>query len=94
LSTDLPERGTLPAELVLYHTAGCHLCELAEALIALPLVAAAGVRLRLVDIADSDALMERYGTRIPVLANAAVLGEEIGWPFDEAAVRGLLAALS
>ena len=66
---------------------------LAEA-IALPLVAAAGVRLRLVDIADSDALMERYGTRIPVLANTAVLGEEIGWPFDEAAVRGLLAALS
>ena len=52
------------------------------------------MRLRLVDIADSDALMERYGTRIPVLANAALLGEEIGWPFDEAAVRGLLAALS
>ena len=38
--------------------------------------------------------MERYGTRIPVLANTAVLGEEIGWPFDEAAVRGLLAALN
>jgi Glutaredoxin-like domain (DUF836) len=85
------ERGA--RELVLYHTAGCHLCELAEA-IALPLAAAAGVRLRLVDIAASDALMERYGTRIPVLRNPAALGEEIGWPFDEAAVRGLLAGIS
>lgn len=80
-------------ELVLYHTAGCHLCELAEA-IALPLAAAAGVRLRRVDIAASDALTERYGTRIPVLRNPAILGEEIGWPFDEAAVRGLLAGIS
>lgn len=85
------ERGA--RELVLYHTAGCHLCELAEA-IALPLAAAAGVRLRRVDIAASDALTERYGTRIPVLRNPAILGEEIGWPFDEAAVRGLLAGIS
>ena len=80
-------------ELVLYHTAGCHLCELAEA-IALPLAVAAGVRLRLLDIAASDVLMERYGTRLPVLRNPAALGEEIGWPFDETAVRGLLAGVS
>ena len=84
------ERGE--RELLLYHTAGCHLCELAEA-IALPLAAAAGVRLRLVDIAGSEALMERYGTRIPVLRDPAALAAEIGWPFDEAAVRGLLAGL-
>jgi Glutaredoxin-like domain (DUF836) len=80
-------------ELVLYHTAGCHLCELAEAIVR-PLAVDEGVRVRLVDIAANDALMERYGVRIPVLANPAVFGEEIGWPFDEAAVRGLLAGIS
>jgi len=80
-------------ELVLYHTAGCHLCELAEAIVR-PLAVVAGVRVRLVDIADSEALMARYGVRIPVLANPAVPGEEIGWPFDEGAVRGLLAGVS
>ena len=40
-----------------------------------------------------EALMERYGTRIPVLRDPAALAAEIGWPFDEAAVRGLLAGL-
>jgi len=79
--------------LVLYHTAGCHLCELAEA-IARPLAGAAGVRLRLSDIAGSDALMERYGTRIPVLADPAVPGEEIGWPFAAAEVAEMLGAVS
>ena len=80
-------------ELVLYHTTGCHLCELAEAIVR-PLAVAAEVRVQLVDIADSEALMARYGVRIPVLADPAVPGEEIGWPFDEAAVRGLLAGVS
>lgn len=78
-------------DLVLYHTAGCHLCELAEAIV-VPLAGAQGVRVRLVDIAGSDALMERYGTRIPVLADPAVPGAERGWPFGEAEVRELLLA--
>ena len=32
-----------------------------------------------VDIADDEALLARYGTRIPVLA---CRGREIGWPFN------------
>jgi hypothetical protein len=70
--------------LTLYTTEGCHLCEHAEAILdelALPFTA--------VDIADSDALMERYGVRIPVLATAS--GRELGWPFDGSAVTAFLA---
>lgn len=68
----------------LYHTEGCHLCELAEALLA-PLAARRGWRIGRIDIAGDDALVERYGVRIPVLQDA-LSGAEIGWPFDAEAV--------
>ncbi len=93
LSLDLPQFQTPVAGLVLYHTAGCHLCELADALV-VPLAHAAGVRLERIDIADSECLLERYGTRIPVLCGSGEHAAEIGWPFDAEAVRRLLAALS
>lgn len=81
------------ADLILYHTLGCHLCELAEALV-VPLAQARGLRLKRVDIADSEQLLERYGTRIPVLRAGALRGEEeIGWPFDAERVRDLLTRL-
>ncbi len=41
------------------------------------------------DIADDDALTERYGVRIPVLVNQAS-GQELGWPFDAAAIETFL----
>lgn len=75
---------TSERELLLYHTAGCHLCELALGIVG-PLCARSGWRLRLLDIADDDALLERYGVRIPVVRDEA-RAVEIGWPFDEAAV--------
>jgi hypothetical protein len=65
--------------LVLYGTSGCHLCDQAEAL----LKTAAGARAldwRYVDIALDDALVARYGSRIPVLL--ARDGRELGWPFS------------
>lgn len=65
--------------LTLYGTPGCHLCEEAEAL----LRQAAGARAiewRYVDIALDDALVARYGIRIPVLLTAS--GQELGWPFS------------
>ncbi len=80
-------------DLLLFHTTGCHLCELADALVA-PIARAAGLSLVRVDIADSDALLERYGTRIPVLRGAGERDAEIGWPFDAEAVRRLLAGVS
>ncbi|MDA9711664.1 glutaredoxin family protein, partial [Luminiphilus sp.] len=47
-------------QLVLYTTAGCHLCEHAEAILD-----AAACDYAPVDIADDLSLMERYGVRIP-----------------------------
>jgi len=35
-----------------------------------------------IDIADDEALVEKYGILIPVLKRARD-GEELGWPFDE-----------
>lgn len=78
--------------LILYSTAGCHLCELAEAQLqqALPMF---DLSWRCVDIADSPELMELYGVRIPVVAEPGS-GREIGWPFGQPELRAWLAQLS
>lgn len=65
--------------LTLYGTPGCHLCDEAEALLrqaetARPLL------WRYVDIALDDALVSRYGERIPVICTED--GREMGWPFS------------
>lgn len=65
--------------LTLYSTSGCHLCELAEALIAPLLPEHCSVEI--IDIAESDQLIEQYGIRIPVLQRPDD-GSELGWPFD------------
>lgn len=59
--------------LKLYTTLGCHLCEQLEALLAT--LCAEPYRLERVEISDDDALVERYGVRIPVLVDEA--GEEL-----------------
>lgn len=52
--------------LILYTTAHCTLCEQAlDMLLALPEVA--GHELLVIDIANDDALLDRYGETIPVL---------------------------
>lgn len=61
-------------EYVLYHTDGCHLCELA-----LALVEQTKVNFKHVDICESAELAERYGTSIPVFACGQ---RELCWPFD------------
>ncbi len=61
--------------LTLYTTAGCHLCQHAEAILE-----AAHCDYEAIDIADDLALMERYGVRIPVVREVG--GRELGWPFD------------
>ena len=73
-----------PRLLELYHTAACHLCERAAALLA-PLAAEQGWLVELIDIAGDDELEARYAVRIPVLRDPAD-GRELGWPFDRAAV--------
>lgn len=61
-------------DLILYHTDGCHLCEIAQSL-----VEQLGMVYQHIDICDDDLLAERYGISIPVL----VMGDkELFWPFD------------
>jgi hypothetical protein len=63
----------------LFTTLGCHLCELAEEEI-MPLVEH-GLMVELIDIADSEALVDAYGLRIPVLRRLDT-GAELSWLFD------------
>lgn len=76
----------MASSLYLYSTAGCHLCEQAEALLQ-PFLHAGLFSLQVIEISHDEELVQRYGIRIPVLAYEAV-GErqELGWPFDQAQV--------
>lgn len=81
-------------QLILYGTAGCHLCEAAEDLLAHGIACRPGrYAVTLTDIAGDDALLERYGVRIPVLREAAS-GAELGWPFDAATLLDFLHRLN
>jgi hypothetical protein len=70
--------------LNLYKTLGCHLCEDAAAMVKKQQVA--DVTLNLVEIIDSENLIDQYGTRIPVIKfqkEAGIESAELGWPFTE-----------
>lgn len=66
-------------ELLFYTTSQCHLCELAEALlVSTPMPTP--IPVDVVDIAHSKELVERFGTRIPVLQRSDT-EQELDWPF-------------
>lgn len=71
---------TRKADLFFYTTAGCHLCEQAEALL-IQLIDQRQVSIEAIDIAESEALVDQYGLRIPVV-KAAKTEQELGWPFS------------
>lgn len=66
-------------ECQLFGTLGCHLCEVAEALL-MPFVEH-GLLVELVDIAEHEHWIEDYGLRIPVLRRSDT-GAELNWPFE------------
>jgi hypothetical protein len=68
-------------ELSFYTTAQCHLCELAEALLVNTPVPSP-IPVNVVDIAQSEELVNTYGTRIPVLRRSDT-GNELSWPFTQ-----------
>lgn len=73
-------------QLWLYQRDDCHLCDQALAVLA-------SARTPAFDsvFIDDDALLEqRYGCRVPVLADQR--GRELDWPFDPAQVQAWLAA--
>lgn len=77
--------------LLLYSTSHCHLCEQAQVILG-EVCSANGITVREVEIADDEALLDRYGLRIPVVAIKST-GEELNWPFDQADVMTLLRAV-
>jgi hypothetical protein len=74
---------TLIMRLMLFGTAGCHLCEQAEEIINNCLVNQQNVVIERVDIAEAEnePWQERYAVRIPVLYHADSQ-KELAWPFD------------
>ncbi len=76
------------ATVYLYSTLGCHLCEQAKAVL-WPVLSHYQLRLQEIDIAEDDALIERYGVRIPVLG-VANQSAELNWPFDSQQVDAFL----
>lgn len=77
-----------PPRVLLFHTLGCHLCEVAQALV-IPLATQRGWHCELIEISADEALLARYGVRIPVL-RVARTGRELDWPFEADAVLDLL----
>ena len=75
-------------QLILYSTANCTLCDEAlDLLFQIP--GLAGLQLDVIDVVNNDALLERYGERIPVLRIAE---RELAAPFTAAEVATFLAA--
>jgi hypothetical protein len=83
------KKANLSAELhrgyVLYHTEGCHLCELATVLLE-----DAGIAFQTIDICDDEILAERYGVSIPVLKAAD--DRCLFWPFDATQLQKFIGA--
>lgn len=73
--------------LTLYVGTGCHLCDLARAIVD-GVVGAADYEI--VNITGDDSLRAAYGERIPVVKNAA--GREKGWPFTAGQVKRLVSS--
>ena len=79
--------------LILFGTAGCHLCDDAQNLIAQCLPGRFEQMVEQIDIAEQEHWQERYSIRIPVLFHPETQ-KELGWPFDQAAVSEFISVLS
>ena len=75
-------------KLNFYTTAGCHLCEDAHLLVE-KFIQQGKVTIEMIDIADSDELIDSYGIRIPVIQKIET-GDELGWPFEETELADFL----
>ena len=70
--------------ITLYTTLGCHLCDQARELL---MMVNPDLQIEFVDVAEDDALIARYGERIPVLSRE---GRELAWPFGLLDVQAFL----
>lgn len=75
----------------LYGTEGCHLCEEAKDLIQQYRNRNADrFSLKVIDIANDEALLNNYGIRIPVLKNLQN-NLELDWPFNAQQLNNFMA---
>ncbi|MDD2725235.1 MAG: glutaredoxin family protein [Methylovulum sp.] len=81
---------TVSKKLLLLGTAGCHLCEEAEAIIAT--LSPDAVSVERVDIAEAEHWQARYAIRIPVLYHPETTSE-LCWPFGQAELHQFIEAL-
>lgn len=79
--------------LILFGTAGCHLCEDAQILIAQCLPGNFEQLVESIDIAEQEQWQERFSIRIPVLYHLETQ-KELDWPFDRAALSIFISALN
>jgi len=75
-------------QLILYTTSHCHLCEQAEALL-YELSKQYELNWQAVEITTNDALIDSYGTRIPVLKNLDN-NKELNWPFNQQLIASFI----
>ena len=78
----------MTTRVILFHTEGCHLCELALMRIQ-PLVDRGDLTIECRDIIDDPEALVAYAEKIPVLTDMNQQ-DELCWPFDEAAVVAFL----
>ncbi len=79
-------------KITLYSTLACHLCDIAEEIIA-DCISNSNFFLEKIDIADDPELLKKYGVSIPVLYSN-VNTKELFWPFDNLAVNAFLEELT
>jgi hypothetical protein len=73
--------------IYLYTTSACHLCELAVELV---LATQLGNTILAVEISEDDALISKYGEKIPVLYRNDT-NAELCWPFSASDIQTFLA---
>ena len=75
--------------LTFYNTAGCHLCDLAADLIS-QLESTWDIVVVEIDIVTDEKLVDRFGTRIPVVSRGDTQ-RELSWPFTLEELEGFAA---
>jgi hypothetical protein len=78
---------------MLFGTSGCHLCEQAESIINECVQDGLDLTIENIDIAGQEQWQGQYAIRIPVLFHPETR-QELGWPFDQAAVKEFVCSLS
>jgi hypothetical protein len=72
----------------LFGTSACHLCEIAQGMLAQQREMLGDFNFELEDISGSETLFARYGLRIPVLQHPDQ--SELDWPFTDGQLQQFL----